>query len=90
MEACKLKGTNNHQNHAEWISYAGCIDRVALGRLVAMLIVQPIIQFLAYAADRMGILVLCENRLMGTTDQVLDYLRRLIIRDRNHPSIIAQ
>ncbi|HPR32479.1 MAG TPA: DUF4982 domain-containing protein, partial [Prolixibacteraceae bacterium] len=38
--------------------------------------------------DRLGMLVIDENRLMGTSEMHLDYLRRLIERDRNHPSVI--
>lgn len=92
----KLKGTNNHQNHAGVGSaMPDALIEWRLGRLKAMgcnayrTAHYPPSPALLDAADRMGILVLCENRLMGTTDQVLDYLRRLIIRDRNHPSIIA-
>jgi beta-galactosidase len=37
------------------------------------------------ACDRLGMLVIDENRLMGTTDFHYDHLRRMILRDRNHP-----
>ena len=40
------------------------------------------------ACDRLGMLVIDENRLTGTTDYHYDHLRRLIERDRNHPSVI--
>ena len=40
------------------------------------------------ACDRMGMLVIDENRLMGTVPFVKDYLERLIRRDRNHPSVM--
>ncbi len=36
----------------------------------------------------MGMLVLDENRMMGTTAEDFDHLKRLIVRDRNHPSVI--
>jgi beta-galactosidase len=39
--------------------------------------------------DRMGILVLDENRLMGTSPEHYQQLSRMILRDRNHPSIFA-
>jgi len=34
-------------------------------------------------------LVIDENRLMGVTPTHLGYLKRLIVRDRNHPSVIS-
>jgi len=40
------------------------------------------------ACDRLGILVMDENRETGTNPQELDALRTLIERDRNHPSVI--
>ena len=39
--------------------------------------------------DQLGMLVLDENRRMDTSPQTLDDLRRMILRDRNHPSIFA-
>lgn len=39
--------------------------------------------------DRLGILVLDENRLMGTSPEHYQQLTRMILRDRNHPSVIA-
>jgi beta-galactosidase len=41
------------------------------------------------ACDRLGMLVIDENRLMGTTEHHLSETKRLILRDRNHPSIIS-
>ena len=40
------------------------------------------------ACDRLGFLVLDENRLMGINREHLDLLENLIKRDRNHPSVI--
>ncbi|MEI9904922.1 MAG: glycoside hydrolase family 2 TIM barrel-domain containing protein [Asticcacaulis sp.] len=40
------------------------------------------------ACDRMGVLVLDETRMMTSSDEGLDQLRTMILRDRNHPSII--
>ena len=40
------------------------------------------------ACDRLGMVVVDENRLMGTSEDQLDHLKRLILRDRNHPSVI--
>ena len=40
------------------------------------------------ACDRLGMLVMDENRETGINAQQLDGLKRLILRDRNHPSVI--
>jgi beta-galactosidase len=40
------------------------------------------------AADKLGILVMEEQRESGQTPEILDQTRRMILRDRNHPSII--
>ncbi len=40
------------------------------------------------ACDRLGILVLDENRLMGSNEEHLSCLERLIKRDRNHPCVV--
>lgn len=41
------------------------------------------------ACDRLGMLVLDENRILGSCPEVQSQLERLIKRDRNHPCIIA-
>jgi len=40
------------------------------------------------ACDRLGILVMDENRLIGSSPEILGQVRRLVERDRNHPSVI--
>ncbi len=40
------------------------------------------------ACDRLGILVMDETRKSGDYPTTLDEMRRLVIRDRNHPSVI--
>ena len=40
------------------------------------------------ACDRLGMLVLDENRLMGTNEEHFNCLERLMKRDRNHPSVV--
>lgn len=39
--------------------------------------------------DRLGLLVIDENRLMGVSQEHLDLLKRLVLRDRNHPSVLV-
>lgn len=41
------------------------------------------------ACDRLGMLVIDENRLMGTSAYELGNLKKMILRDRNHPSVVA-
>lgn len=38
--------------------------------------------------DRQGMLVMDEQRIMGSAPEVLGQLERMILRDRNHPSIV--
>jgi len=42
---------------------------------------------LLQACDELGMLVLDENRLIGTSEEYLSQFDRLILRDRNHPSV---
>gem|GEM_PF-453572 len=39
------------------------------------------------ACDELGMLVLDENRLIGTSAEYMSQFERLILRDRNHPSV---
>jgi len=41
------------------------------------------------ACDRLGMLVIDENRLMGVSSTELGDLKNLIIRDRNHPCVVS-
>lgn len=91
----KIKGTNNHQNHAGvGTAIPDALHEWRLKQLKDMgnnayrTAHYPPTPALLEAADRMGMLILNENRLMGTTDEILDHLRRLMIRDRNHPSVV--
>ncbi len=91
----KLKGTNNHQDHAG----VGCAipDELIKWRLQQLKNFgcnayrsshnPPTPELLKYC-DEMGILVIDENRLMGTTDHALHEMKRVMKRDRNHPSVI--
>jgi len=94
-KSVKLKATNNHQDHAG----LGCAlpDALQTFRLEQLMAFgcnayrsahNPPTPELLDACDRLGMLVIDENRLMGTAEYHHDHLRRLIRRDRNHPSII--
>jgi len=40
------------------------------------------------ACDRLGMLVVDENRMMGSSPEALSQLKSMVLRDRNHPSVI--
>ncbi len=91
----KLKGTNNHQDHAGvGAAVPDALQEFRIARLKEMgsnayrCSHNPPTPELLDACDRLGMLVIDENRLMGTTPELLDQLKRLILRDRNHPSVI--
>jgi beta-galactosidase len=92
----EIKGTNNHQDHAGVGS--AMPDRLQEFRIQKLKDMgsnayrashNPPTPELLDLCDRMGMLVIDENRLMGTASTELNDLKRLIIRDRNHPSIIS-
>jgi beta-galactosidase len=91
----RLHGTNNHQDHAG----VGSAIPDELQRFRIMKLKEtgcnayrcshnPPTPEMLKACDEMGMLVIDENRLMGTSSQILKELKRMIVRDRNHPSII--
>jgi beta-galactosidase len=101
----QLKGVNIHQDHAG-VGVA-VPDRLFTWRLERLKEVgcnairmshNPVAPFLLDECDRMGFLVIAENRHFGDvfTDQApadapaddLRDLNALVLRDRNHPSII--
>ena len=92
----KLKGTNNHQDHAG-VGAAlpdGLQDyRIKLlksmGSNAYRASHNPPTPELLDACDRLGMLVIDENRQMGTASTQLNDLKRMIVRDRNHPSIFS-
>jgi beta-galactosidase len=92
----KLKGTNNHQDHAG--VGTAIPDRLQYWRIKALKDMgsnayrcahHPPTPELLEACDRLGMLVIDENRLMRTTADGLNEMKRMILRDRNHPSIIS-
>lgn len=92
----KLKGTNNHQDHAgvgtaipNELQYWRIKTLKDIGANAYRCSHHPPTPELLDACDRLGMLVLDENRLMRTTADGLNELKRMIIRDRNHPSVIS-
>ncbi len=92
----KIKGTNLHQDHAgvgtgipdELWAYR--IQRLKeMGSNAIRTSHNPISPQMLDLCDKMGVLVLEENRLMGVNQEHYDLLKRMIARDRNHPCIIA-
>ena len=91
----KIKGTNLHQDHAgvgRAIPPALHEYRIRVLKSMGSNAVRtshdpPDPAFLD-ACDRLGFLVLDENRLMGVNDMHLNLLENLIKRDRNHPSVV--
>ena len=91
----KLKGVNMHQDHAG--VGAGIPDGLQEWRLLQLKKFgcnayrsshNPMTPEALDACDRLGILVIEENRLMGINKEHTDLLGRMIRRDRNHPCII--
>ncbi|GGI52788.1 beta-galactosidase [Mucilaginibacter galii] len=92
----KIKGTNNHQDHAGVGS--AMPDALQDFRIKALKSMganayrcshNPPTPELLEACDRLGMLVIDENRLMGTASTELGDMKRLMMRDRNHPSVIS-
>jgi beta-galactosidase len=92
----KLKGTNNHQDHAgigtalpDGMQYYRIKKLKEMGSNAYRCSHHPPTPALLEACDRLGMLVIDETRLMGTTDMHLNDLKRMIERDRNHPSVFC-
>jgi beta-galactosidase len=90
----KLKGLNNHQDHAGiGMALPDSMQVYRLERMKAMganayrTSHHPPTPEMLDAADRLGILVLDETRQLGTYPESLDELRKMVLRDRNHPSV---
>jgi beta-galactosidase len=91
----ELKGANNHQDHAGvGVAVPDALQSFRIARLKEMgcnayrCSHNPPAPELLDACDRLGMLVLDENRLMGPSPEQLSQLEQMIRRDRNHPSVI--
>ncbi|HET6762710.1 MAG TPA: beta-galactosidase GalA, partial [Longimicrobiaceae bacterium] len=92
----QINGTCNHQDHAG--VGAALPDRLQHYRIERLKEMgcnayrashNPPTPELLDACDRLGMLVLDETRMFGSSGEALDELERLIRRDRNRPSVIA-
>ncbi|MDR3653627.1 MAG: beta-galactosidase GalA [Paludibacter sp.] len=94
-KSVKIKGTNDHQDHAGvGTAIPDALQEFRIKKLKEMgsnairtSHNPPTPEFLD-ACDRLGMLVLDENRLMGIDQEHFDLLKRFMVRDRNHPSIV--
>ena len=94
-KSVKLRGVNMHQDHAG--VGAGIPDALNLWRLRQLKKMgvnayrashNPMSPAVLNQCDSLGILVIEENRLTGVNTEHIGLLERMIVRDRNHPSII--
>jgi len=91
----QLQGTCNHQDHAGLgVALPDRLFTYRLEKLKAMgsnayrCAHHPHAPELLDACDRLGILVVDENRRLDDSPDVLEQVRTMVLRDRNHPSVI--
>ena len=92
----ELKGTSNHQDHAgvgvalpDALQYFRIKTLKEMGCNAYRCAHNPPTPELLDACDKLGMLVLVENRLMGTSPEIFDRLKRMVLLDRNHPCVFA-
>jgi beta-galactosidase len=90
----KLKGTNNHQDHAgvgsalpDYLQYYRIRLLKDLGSNAYRASHNAPTPELLDACDSLGMLVMDEQRLLNSSPEYLDQFDRIIRRDRNHPSV---
>lgn len=95
-EHIKLKGTNNHQDHAGvGTAIPDELQNFRISKLKEMgsnayrtSHNAPTPELLD-ACDRLGMVVIDEHRLMGTAPFIKSQMEKLIKRDRNHPCVVV-
>lgn len=92
----KLHGTDNHQDHAGvGAALPDALQEFRIKTLkdfgcnIYRCSHNPPTPELLDACDKLGMLVIDENRLMGVSSKHFDYMKRFMLRDRNHPSVIS-
>jgi beta-galactosidase len=91
-----IKGTCNHQDHAGvGVAMPDALQSFRVAKLKEMganafrTSHNPPTLELLEACDRLGMLVMNENRLLGSDEQNLKLLEEFIRRDRNHASVFT-
>jgi beta-galactosidase len=91
----ELKGTCDHQDHAgvgvavpDELNAYRVAQLKKMGSNAIRTSHNPPTPELLDACDRLGMLVMDENRAMGTTPQIYSELDRFMKRDRNHPCVV--
>lgn len=91
----KIKGTNNHQDHAgvgaampDDLQYYRIRLLKEMGSNAYRASHNAPTPELLEACDSLGMLVVDEQRLLNSSPEYLNQFERLIKRDRNHPSVI--
>jgi len=89
-----IKGTCNHQDHAGvGVAMPDALQRFRVAKLKEMganairTSHNPPTPELLEACDRLGMLVMDENRLLGSDAGNLEQLEKFVRRDRNHASV---
>ncbi|MFN3967971.1 beta-galactosidase GalA [Flavobacterium sp.] len=90
----KIQGTNNHQDHAgigsalpDYMQYYRVKLLKEMGSNSYRASHNAPTSELLDACDSLGMLVLDEQRLLNSSPEYIDQFKRLIKRDRNHPSV---
>jgi beta-galactosidase len=91
----EIKGTCNHQDHAgvgsalpDRLQYYRIERLKEMGCNAYRTSHNPPTPELLDACDKLGMVVMDENRLMGSAPELSNQFRKLVLRDRNHPSVI--
>jgi len=91
----KLKGTSNHQDHAgvgvavpDKLHEFRILSLKAMGSNAWRCAHNPPAPEFLDACDRLGMLVMDETRCMNSTGEGMRQLESMLLRDRNHPSVI--
>ena len=90
----KIQGTNNHQDHAgvgsampDYLQYYRIQLLKNMGVNACRTSHNPPTPEFLDACDSLGMLVLDENRLLNSSPEYMNQFEKMILRDRNHPSI---
>ncbi|HUZ61664.1 MAG TPA: beta-galactosidase GalA [Hanamia sp.] len=90
----KIKGVCDHQDHAgvgsalpDYLQYYRIGLLKQMGANAYRTSHNPPTPELLDACDSLGMIVLDENRLLNSSPEYMSQFERLILRDRNHPSV---